>query len=104
LAVCRSDELIAAVVFYNMTNTNIEMAAVSIYPLWLNRSILGSIFRYPFEQLECDRITTRVRADNVHSMRITEKLGFIREGTMREALDGYDVHVYGMLRRECRWI
>lgn len=91
-------------VFFNYGGGSVEMAAASIDPRWLNKTMLRAVFSYPFLQLGCNRITTRVRADNSHSIRITERLGLIREGTMRQALDGVDVHVYGMLKNECRWI
>lgn len=80
------------------------MSVVAIDPHWLNRTILRAIFRYPFEQLGCHRVTARVMADNQHAIDFDEKIGFVREGTMRQARNGTDVHIYGMLKTECRWI
>lgn len=104
LAVCRNNELLAVVVFFDYTKFDCEMAVASIDPRWLNKTILRAIFRYAFEQLGCHRVTGRVKADNLHAIQFDEKLGFVREGTLRQAVDGVDVHIYGMLKTECRWI
>lgn len=98
-------KLTAAVVYelYNEISVNMHIA---LEPGWnLSRGQIKIAFSYPFEQLECQRITGTIRADNFSAQRLAEKLGFVQEGRMRCACkDGTDMIVYGMLRDECRWI
>ncbi|MFP4591519.1 MAG: GNAT family N-acetyltransferase [Halobacteriales archaeon] len=62
------------------------------------------LVRYGFEQLGLNRIYAHVFAFNDPSRRLLEGLGFVQEGTLREAafVDGerVDAEVYGLLRRE----
>jgi RimJ/RimL family protein N-acetyltransferase len=71
---------------------------------WLSRGFLRLVFAYLWGQLECRRITGRINASNDTAIAMSERLGFVREGTMRQAApDGGDVHIYGLLRQECRY-
>jgi RimJ/RimL family protein N-acetyltransferase len=97
--------LVAAVVYelYNKISVNMHIALEAGWSL--SRNQIQIAFAYPFEQLECQRITGTIRADNFPAQRLAEKLGFVQEGRMRCACkDGTDMIVYGMLRDECRWI
>jgi len=55
---------------------------------------------YPFKQLNCSRVTTRVKADNHKAIKLAKELNWKHEGTIREALDGQDVLIFGLLKRE----
>ena len=59
-----------------------------------------TIMKYPFEQLEVNRVTARVKADNAKGLKLVKELNFKHEGTIREALDGQDVLIFGLLKRE----
>lgn len=60
--------------------------------------------RHAFDDRDLHRVWARVNEGNDASVRVVEKLGFQREGTLREHeyADGerVDVHVYGMLAPE----
>lgn len=60
--------------------------------------------RYAFEELNLHRITGSVFSYNTASLRMCEKLGFVREGAYREFLERggqrYDMILLGMLRPE----
>lgn len=74
-------------------------------PGWLTRAYLVALFTYPFIQLRKERMTAVVDVSNRDSLRLTRHLGFREEGRMREAApDGGDRIMFGMLRRECRFI
>lgn len=73
-------------------------------PGGLTRALLRSCARYVFQQLGCDRLTIRIRADNTAMLALSARIGFVHEGTLREAFEGADVLIFGMLRRECRWL
>jgi len=64
------------------------------------RALLG----WAFETLDLNRVQAETDTRNVASARVLEKLGFVREGTLREdcVVDGEvsDSWVYGLIRRE----
>lgn len=102
----RDGEIIAGVVYCAHSGPNvITHIASDGTRAWLTPAYLGAIFRYPFMQLRCARITAIVRADNADSIRFVVHLGFREEGRMRQAeADGTDLIIFGMLRSECRFI
>lgn len=106
IAVEDKGELIAGVVFHNFKNNNITLSIASKPEKhWSSHEFLKHIFRYVFDVCKCNRATAQVSSDNTKSIRYVEHLGFVREGAMREAgLNGQDILIYGMLRKECRFI
>lgn len=95
-------ELKGGVVFTQYTVTNITLTTVLEAPL--TRRFLRAVFYYPFLQLQVRRVTALINAGNLPSRKLVEKAGFKREGCLRDAAVDDDVMVYGMLKRECRWI
>lgn len=75
---------------------------------WFGRGIATAAVRELvqrlFERGGLRRLVATVSVDNAPSVRLLERLGFRREGTLREAyvIDArlVDQHVYGLLRRE----
>jgi RimJ/RimL family protein N-acetyltransferase len=63
-----------------------------------------AVLRWAFETLDLNRVQAEADTRNVASARVLEKLGFVREGTLREdcVVSGEvsDSWVYGLLRRE----
>ncbi|HEV7586105.1 MAG TPA: GNAT family protein [Solirubrobacteraceae bacterium] len=61
---------------------------------------------HAFEQWELNRVEIRIDVENHRSRAVAERLGFVHEGTLREALrlaDGFhDDAVYAMLVRDWR--
>jgi RimJ/RimL family protein N-acetyltransferase len=66
----------------------------------------SAMLEWAFATLDLNRVQVETDTRNLASARVLEKLGFLREGTLREdcIVDGdvSDSHVYGLLRRE--WI
>jgi len=64
----------------------------------------GALLGWAFDTLGLRRVQAETDTRNVASARVLEKLGFVREGTLREdcMVDGEvsDSWVYGLLRRE----
>ncbi len=64
----------------------------------------GELLRWAFDRLDLRRVQAEVDTRNAASARVLEKLGFVREGTLREdcVVDGdvSDTWVFGLLRRE----
>jgi [ribosomal protein S5]-alanine N-acetyltransferase len=63
-----------------------------------------AVLRWAFDTLDLNRVQAEADTRNVASARVLEKLGFVREGTLREdcVVNGEvsDSWVYGLLRRE----
>jgi ribosomal-protein-alanine N-acetyltransferase len=62
-----------------------------------------ALLRWAFDNLDLNRVQSETDTRNVASARVLEKLGFVREGTLREDCivngDVSDTWVYGLLRR-----
>ena len=65
-----------------------------------------ALLRWAFGTLDLNRVQAEADTRNVASARVLEKLGFVREGTLRQdcVVDGEvsDSWVYGLIRRQWR--
>jgi RimJ/RimL family protein N-acetyltransferase len=65
---------------------------------------VGAMLQWALDTLDLNRVQAEVDTRNPASGRVLEKLGFVREGTLREdcIVDGEvsDSWVYGLLRRD----
>jgi ribosomal-protein-alanine N-acetyltransferase len=65
-----------------------------------------ALLQWAFDTLEMNRVQAETDTRNAASARVLEKLGFVREGTLREdcVVNGEvsDSWVYGLIRREWR--
>ena len=63
-----------------------------------------ALLEWAFDTLDLNRVQAETDTRNVASARVLEKIGFLREGTLREDCvvngDVSDSWVYGLLRRE----
>jgi len=85
---------------------SIEASFASETPRWLTRRIIGAILAYPFDQLDCQRITAVTPRRAKAARRFLDAFGFKREGLVRKGFGDDDAVVSGMLRREweaSRW-
>jgi RimJ/RimL family protein N-acetyltransferase len=66
----------------------------------------GAVLQWAFDTLKLNRVQAETDTRNVASARVLEKLGFVREGTLREdcVVNGEvsDSWVFGLIRREWR--
>ncbi|MFI5732913.1 GNAT family N-acetyltransferase [Kribbella sp. NPDC051587] len=64
----------------------------------------GAVLGWAFDTLDLNRVQAECDTRNAASARVLEKLGFLREGTLREDCvvngDVSDSWVYGLLRRD----
>lgn len=105
IGIVKDGRIIAGVVYNLYTGTGICMHVAAEGKGWMTKDFLRACFHYPFVQLGCRRVTGLVRVDNFQAQKFDEHLGFKREGIIRQGDDdGCDLIIYGMLRRECRWI
>ena len=102
----KDGKIVAGVVFQGHNGPNILMHfALEGSRHLITPAFVCAAFAYPFQVLRCHRVTGLVRTDNVGAQVLDEHLGFVREGVMREgAGDRTDFIMYGMLKRECRFL
>jgi RimJ/RimL family protein N-acetyltransferase len=99
-----NDVLVAGVTYYNYRHPkSIEMSIFSNAP-WTSKNIIRDLLHYPLVQLNCSRITCIVDIDNKHTLRFLTRLGFVKEGVMRDANPDGDAVIMGLLKTECKWI
>lgn len=99
LVVERDGEQVGAVVLNDYRHgQNIELT-VAISGPWGTKDF-RNIIRYCFDRVR--RITMRTRCDNTRAIMMLEKLGFRREGVMRQWFNDTDAIVFSLLRAEQR--
>ncbi|HBN54874.1 MAG TPA: GNAT family N-acetyltransferase [Stenotrophomonas sp.] len=109
IADARSDRLIGtcAVFAMHLEQGRAEIG-YSLHPHWQGRGLaseaLRMILRHLFEDMGLRRIEADIDPRNQASCRLVEKLGFVREGVLRERwhVNGElaDTVLYGLLRRD----
>ena len=104
IGLVKDGKIIAGVVYHNYRLNGLEMSIATEDRYWANRRTLKTFFAYPFNQLNCDRVTALVLEDNIKSRDMVNRLGFKKEGILRKAMNGKDIYIYGMLKDECKWI
>jgi RimJ/RimL family protein N-acetyltransferase len=66
-----------------------------------------ALVRWGFRRWKLRRVFAQVLGGNTASIRVLEKLGFLREGVrrkhIRKAGRWYDAHQFGLLREEVSW-
>jgi RimJ/RimL family protein N-acetyltransferase len=67
---------------------------------------VGALLQWAFDTLDLNRVQAETDTRNAASARVLEKLGFVREGTLREDCivngDVSDTWVFGLLERDWR--
>lgn len=96
--------LIASVIYSRYRHPDVEIHIMSTDKRWCTRRTLRHIFNYPFIQLECNRVTAHTDPAVPAVCNFLQRIGFVKEGLIREGSADGDVLLLGMLRRECRWI
>lgn len=102
--VSETGELLGGVVYhgYQPRFRNIELSFASGSRRWLTREILCALLRYPFEQLDCVRVTGVTPRRATSARRFLKQFGFKHEGCVRRGFGNDDAIISGLLRTEWR--
>lgn len=101
IAVWGNSRIHAVVVYSSFNGVNCEATVASTSKWWVRKEVINVLMKYPFDQLGCQRITLLIRETNAPVIRLAEKLGFQREGCVREFYpDRSNCLVYGLLKSE----
>lgn len=99
-------ELIAAMACGGKERGNVEITFASDNPRWATKGTIAKLMHWPFVQLDCHRVTTRIAASNLRAIRFNEGIGFKREGLIRQGQSPTeDTVLLGLLRDEApQWM
>ena len=98
----KDGKLIAAVTYSGFTGYDIEMGLLTAGRV--PPGFVKAVFSYPFNQLNCRRVTAEVASKNSGMLNLMERFGFRREGVKKDALPEDDYIVFGMTRSECKYL
>lgn len=102
-AVVGSDgQMLGGVVFthYQPKYGAIDLSFASESRRWLTRWNITQMMRYPFGQLQCQRVTTFTPRRNREARRFLDAFGFKREGSVRRGFGDDNAIISGLLREE----
>jgi RimJ/RimL family protein N-acetyltransferase len=101
LGVVSGGEIIAAMAVGLWERGSVELIFAADNPRWATRDTIRRMMAWPFVQLDCHRVTTRIHAKNHRAIKFNEGIGFKREGLIREGWGpGEDCVLLGLLRSE----
>lgn len=103
----KDSDLIAGVVYtdYSEGDGDIQLHIAATTPIWCTKNNIAMFLAYPFNQLDCERVTCLCAKDNKRIARFLDGIGFTREGVLRKAFNRkVDAVIFGMLKEECHWL
>jgi len=97
---------------------NGEFVAGVIYENWHGKSItchiavtgrmtsayLGAIFHYPFNICKVGKIIVPVSSANIASIKFVEKMGFLEEARIKDAMADGDMVIFTMPKERCKYL
>lgn len=96
-------KLAGVAVFTPVIQGNSSLHVASSSAVWFSPDFCRAMFHHGFCALSCSRLTATVLSGNTRCRKLTEKVGFLLEGTLRGFSFG-DLALYGMLKGECKWV
>ncbi len=103
----KGGDLIAGVVYtdYNESDGDLQLHIAATTPRWCTKNTIRMFLDYPFNQLDCVRVTCLCAADNLRIATFLDGIGFTREGVLRKAFGRkVDAIIFGMLKEDCYWL
>lgn len=67
-----------------------------------SREWFAAIFDYPFNRLQVKKISGQVASTNHAAARLDERMGFVKEASIKDYFPGGDLDIYTMTREQCR--
>ena len=104
--ICRQGKMVAGIILNNYRkDLDVWLTIYSVSPRWCVKSVLKYTFLVCFKTLNCKRVNVFVSKDNHKSLSLCERLGFKKEGLLRQYREnGQDCYILGMLKKECKWL
>ncbi len=98
----KDGELIAGVIYenYNGRSLVVHLAIEGR----INRKFLAAVFGYGFKTCGIEKAIAPVSSANTKIKSLVEKMGFVKEATVKDADPRGDVELYTMRRKDCRFL
>jgi RimJ/RimL family protein N-acetyltransferase len=96
-------ELVAGVVYDHYTGPCVT-ATIAIDHKNLPLPMIDAMFRYPFEQLEVEKIIVYVNSANIESLELARRLGFDVEAEIVGVYPDGDMLILSLYKDECKWL
>lgn len=101
----KDGEIVAGVVYCDWNGVNVVCHIASDgSKTWLTRHYLRTIFDYPYNQLNCNRITVEIGEGNAASLNLAMKLGFTVEARLSQAHPTGDLLILRLWKSDCQWL
>lgn len=97
-------EVAGIVGFDGLRHGTIDAHMRGVRRVWASEELFELSLNFVYNKLQVNRITACVYGWNEPSLKVVRRLGFRKEGVMREFKNKEDVVVLGMLRRECKYL
>lgn len=105
IGIMRNGRIAAAAVFSRYSWPDISITFIREDPRWATPDAVRAVFRYPFVQLGCKRLTALTEATNQPTRAFLCRLGFQEEGRHPDAFESGEGISYGLLRKDAaRWL
>lgn len=103
-AIAQMDDggIIAAVVYSGFNGAQFVMSVAIKRPP--SKKFFAMMFDYPFNQAPVNRITAFIKSNNIKSINIAQRFGFVLESTLSQATLDADLHIYRLFKSECRFL
>lgn len=73
--------------------------------VWATEKLFEISFNFVYNHLKVERITAGIRSNNTASIHLCGRLGFRKEGILRNYFkNGEDLLLMGLLRKECKYL
>lgn len=95
-------DLLMGVLYNNYTQNNVFAHIRADKPL--TPAFVKIMFDYPFNQLKVKRITAPIKSTNKRAIEFVQRLDFVIECKLAQAIPDGDMHIYVLWREKCRYL
>lgn len=97
-------DVVSGVVYERYTGTSVVASIVNLPGNIMSRKFLWTIFDYPFNQLKVKKMLIFVEATNTKSMKMVEKMGFVKTCTIDDVFPSGAMVIYTIEKDQCRYL
>jgi hypothetical protein len=99
IAISDGEFVVAAAVYHDYRDTDIQISFAADTARWATKSNIAAILRYPFAS-GCRRVTAICHPKNRRVRKLLTGLGFVHEGTLRDAFPTSHALLYGLTKKD----